>query len=218
MQETAKRKRGRPPKTDASQQETRDRLLREGIAILTEKGFTATGLDSLLREASVPKGSFYHYFPNKDAYGLAVVQSYADYFESKLNKILLNQNRAPLDRIRDYVEDAKTGMARYDFKRGCLIGNMGQELGHLNDTFRAPLEAVFQDWQGKMSLCLREAQRKGTLSMTTNADELAAFFWIGWEGAILRAKLTQSAEPLDLFADHFMNYLNTLNKNEEETT
>ena len=32
---------------------------------------------------------------------------------------------------------------------------------------------------------------------------LAAFFWIGWEGAVLRAKLDRSAEPLRVFADCF---------------
>jgi TetR/AcrR family transcriptional repressor of nem operon len=32
---------------------------------------------------------------------------------------------------------------------------------------------------------------------------IAAFFWIGWEGAVLRAKLVASPEPLDIFADGF---------------
>jgi TetR/AcrR family transcriptional repressor of nem operon len=32
---------------------------------------------------------------------------------------------------------------------------------------------------------------------------LATFFWIGWEGAVLRAKLELSARPLDIFSEAF---------------
>jgi TetR/AcrR family transcriptional repressor of nem operon len=33
-----------------------------------------------------------------------------------------------------------------------------------------------------------------------DCEQAAAFFWIGWEGAVLRAKLERSAKPLDVFA------------------
>ena len=38
---------------------------------------------------------------------------------------------------------------------------------------------------------------------TPNCDRLAAWFWIGWEGAVLRAKLEASAQPLEIFAEGF---------------
>ncbi|MBU2329469.1 MAG: TetR family transcriptional regulator C-terminal domain-containing protein, partial [Alphaproteobacteria bacterium] len=38
--------------------------------------------------------------------------------------------------------------------------------------------------------------------------KLAAIFWIGWEGAVLRAKLEQGPDPLILFADGFFAMLN----------
>ncbi|OXH92332.1 TetR family transcriptional regulator, partial [Burkholderia multivorans] len=55
--------------------------------------------------------------------------------------------------------------------------------------------------------CLRGAQQAGELSHAAAPAELAAFFWIGWEGAVLRAKLERRDAPLVLFAQHFFDAL-----------
>ncbi|MBL4615809.1 MAG: TetR/AcrR family transcriptional regulator [Magnetovibrio sp.] len=198
-----KRRSGRPPKTDGAQRETRERLVRCGIEILTEHGFASTSIDVVLKKVGVPKGSFYHYFSSKDGFGRAVIEGYATYFAAKLDHSLLDESRPPLDRLRDFIIDAQDGMVRHDFRRGCLIGNMGQELGGIHDEFRELLESVFLDWQNRVERCLIAAQKKGHLARTANCAELAAFFWIGWEGAILRAKLVRSTAPLNIFAEAF---------------
>lgn len=198
-----KRGRGRPPKTDGTQRDTRERLVRCGIEILTEQGFASTGIDVVLKKVGVPKGSFYHYFSSKNDFGRAVIEGYATYFAAKLDHWLLDESRPALDRLRDFVVDAQDGMTRHEFRRGCLIGNMGQELGGINDEFREPLEAAFLDWQSRVEGCLIAAQKEGQLAPDANCAELAAFFWIGWEGAILRAKLVRSTAPLNIFAEAF---------------
>ncbi|TEA70024.1 TetR/AcrR family transcriptional regulator [Allopusillimonas ginsengisoli] len=203
----ATRARGRPPKNEASHGETRASLIRAGVAILTEKGYSSVGLDEILSSVSVPKGSFYYYFESKAAFGHALIDAYADYFARKLDHWLTNEARAPLQRLKDFIEDAKEGMARHGFRRGCLVGNLGQEMGALPEPFRAQLVAVLADWQMRTARCLRQAQQEQYLAGDADCERLAAFFWIGWEGAVLRAKLEHSAEPLDTFADGFFSAL-----------
>jgi TetR/AcrR family transcriptional repressor of nem operon len=120
-----------------------------------------------------------------------------------LDRLLTDTQHKPLQRLHNFVEDAKAGMQRYEFKRGCLVGNLGQELGAVNENYRHLLENVFLTWQEKVAICLREAQSQGELSAQADCDQLAAFFWIGWEGAILRAKLVRHTQPLELFAAQF---------------
>ncbi|HEF4729046.1 TetR/AcrR family transcriptional regulator [Burkholderia multivorans] len=201
------RRRGRPPKQHDDLVATRDMLLRTGLEILTEKGFSSTGLDEILGRAGVPKGSFYHYFDSKEAFGLALIDRYAEFFARKLDRHFGDAERSPLQRVRAFVDDARDGMARYDYRRGCLIGNLGQEMGALPETFRARLQATFEDWQRRLADCLRAAQQAGELSHAAAPAELAAFFWIGWEGAVLRAKLERRDAPLVLFAQHFFDAL-----------
>jgi TetR/AcrR family transcriptional regulator, transcriptional repressor for nem operon len=201
------RRRGRPPKRDANEHATREVLLRAGVVALTEKGFAATGIDEVLKSVGVPKGSFYHFFASKQAFGAELIALYADYFVRKLDQFLLDESLAPLQRIDAFCEDAERGMARFGFRRGCLVGNLGQEMNALPEAFRTQLTDVLLDWQSRTERCLEAARVAGDIPKTTDCARLAAFFWIGWEGAVLRAKLERRAEPLRTFADCFRTML-----------
>jgi TetR/AcrR family transcriptional regulator, transcriptional repressor for nem operon len=203
LTENIPRGRGRPPKRDAQEHETREVLLRAGVVALTVKGFSATGIDEVLKSVGVPKGSFYHFFASKEAFGAELIALYADYFVRKLDQFFLDDNLTPLQRIDAFCQDAERGMARFGFLRGCLIGNLGQEMNVLPQAFRAQLTDVLMDWQARTERCLEAAKIAGEISKRADCAGLAAFFWIGWEGAVLRAKLEGRAEPLRIFADHF---------------
>ncbi|MFB8828731.1 TetR/AcrR family transcriptional regulator [Azotobacter sp. CWF10] len=201
---TPKPRRGRPPKVARDFPDTREALIRCGMEVLTEQGFMSTGIETVLKRIGVPKGSFYHYFDNKEAFGQAVLESYGAYFARKLDRWLLQEEVPPLQRLRDFVEDAKAGMAKYEFRRGCLVGNLGQEVAILPESFRAQLEATLCDWQWRLAACLRLAQECGQLAGDAVCEELAAFFWIGWEGAVQRARLVRNGTPLDIFLEGFL--------------
>lgn len=51
--------------------------MRAGVALLTEKGFSAVGLEEILSSVGMPKGSVYYYFESKTAFGLTLVDAYA---------------------------------------------------------------------------------------------------------------------------------------------
>jgi TetR/AcrR family transcriptional repressor of nem operon len=169
------------------------------MEMLTEQGFATTGIDAILKRINVPKGSFYNYFKNKEAFGQEVLRQYALYFARKLDHCFLNEQISPMQRISDFVEDAKSGMIKHEFRRGCLVGNLGQEVTVLPESFRCELESILLDWQKRLAVCLSLAVQQGQIPSDSDCDELAAFFWIGWEGAVLRAKLTQDISPLDTF-------------------
>ncbi|MEW6710785.1 MAG: TetR/AcrR family transcriptional regulator [Candidatus Riflebacteria bacterium] len=199
-----KRRRGRPPKGDGDYNKTREALLRGGLEVLTEKGFSASGIDEILRRVAVPKGSFYHYFASKEAFGVELIDCYAAYFARKIDSSLTDVSLPPLERLRAFVADAADGMARHGFQRGCLVGNLGQEMGALPEIFRDRLNGAFADWQRRLSQCLVAAQEAGEIPREADCEKLAVIFWIGWEGAVLRAKLEQEAEPLRIFVEFYL--------------
>ncbi len=217
----AKRGPGRPPKVDAKQRSTKERLLRSGIELLTEYGFASVGLERVLKQVGVPKGSFYHYFASKEDFAQQVVIGYGEYFAARLDRWLLNTQRLPLQRIMDFIEDGKQGLLRYQFRRGCLVGNMGQEVAATHPLLRQQLEVVLTDWQQRIELCLVAAQGAGQIAADADCEAWAKYFWIGWEGAILRAKLSQSVASIDVFTKIYFAGLpgcNMENKKDESNT
>ncbi|WP_043284900.1 acrylate utilization transcriptional regulator AcuR [Paraburkholderia oxyphila] len=201
---TIKPRRGRPPKDPRVHGDTRALLLRAGLEMLTGQSFAATGLDAVLKRVGIPKGSFYHYFESKEAFGRELMAAYDAYFCAKLDRWLLDETRPALDRLGAFVENAKAGMARHGYTRGCLVGNLGVEVDVLPEDFRERLESALQGWQARVVACLRDAQREGAISKQADLDALAAFFWIGWEGAVLRARLVRDSAPLDTFFRGFI--------------
>jgi TetR/AcrR family transcriptional repressor of nem operon len=190
-----------------SRGDTRRALVWCGTELLTERGFQVTGIDEVLKRVGVPKGSFYHFFANKHEFGEAVIQNYVEFYARKMARIFDDASLSPLSRLRLFVEDAKRGMLKYGYRRGCLVGNLGQELASLDDGFREQLEAVLLSWERRVAACLQQAKQAGELPVATDAAAVSHFFWIGWEGAVLRAKLTRNAEPLDQFANLFFSML-----------
>lgn len=207
--EIIKPSRGRPSKLQSSGIDAKQHLLKIGLAHLTEHGFVASGLERILKTAGIPKGSFYYYFSSKEAFGQAVLEEYARYFSSLLGFYLLDEQYQPLIRITNFVEHAKRGMQKYQFSRGCLVGNLGQEISSLPESYRAPLIQTLQQWEALLKHCLYDAKASGHIQASLSTDEMANFFWIAWEGAVARAKLEQTTAPLDNFLLHFMRLIKT---------
>src|SRR3979490_659531 len=44
---------------------TKHRLIEAGLGMLLEQGYNSLGLQTLLTETGIPKGSFYHHFKEK---------------------------------------------------------------------------------------------------------------------------------------------------------
>lgn len=187
----------------ATRTDTRNALVWCGTELLTERGFQITGIDEVLKRVGVPKGSFYHYFKSKDHFGHAVIDNYEAYYAKKMDRIFGDTSQLPLQRLMNFTVNAKNGMVKFDFKRGCLIGNLGQELAALDTQFRERLEGVLVSWEKRVSDCLSEAIDIGELAPGQDPQALSRFFWVGWEGAILRSKLMRSLEPIDQFISIF---------------
>lgn len=191
-----KRPRGRPTKHGCNYADTKEVLIRRGIELLTERGMNAMSLDDLMKSVQVPKGSFYHYFANKEAFILEVLDAYELYFVKRLNRFLSQTDLSPLKRLQNFVKDAGEKLQKYDFNRGCILGNLGQEVSYLPPEIIARIESIFKVWEKMVSDCLHQSNSQYNVA---DCDEAAYQFWIGWEGAVLRARLVKSPSPLDAF-------------------
>ncbi len=216
-----------------SQQSTRERLIAVGLQKVLEGGWSATSIDVVLRECDVPKGSFYHYFESKEAFGYALLDSYQAFFMQRLTKWFIDQPTDGLGQLQaamdGFLADSIAGIERYGYRRGCLVGALGQEVAGLHEGFRAKLLASLQDWdktlanalfncassyQNNTAKGLKNSKTTGLLQMQNppqnapqtlqECEKLAQEFWALWEGAVLRSLLAQNPEMLRAAVHRFM--------------
>jgi TetR/AcrR family transcriptional repressor of nem operon len=181
--------------------DTRSDIIKVGTELISRQGYNATGVEMVLKEAGVPKGSFYHYFKSKEEFGLAVMDVFADYYSQRMTALLQDTALSPLSRIRKLLEGSLQRFSNNQCSKGCLIGNLGQEMADQNERFRARLDEIFNDWRRLFAGCLSEAQTAKELDSRLDVEVLASFVLSGWEGAILRAKVMKSPQPLQDFIE-----------------
>ena len=198
-----KRRRGRPPKLGGKLFQTREMLLGVSMEALTERGFSGVGIDAILRRADVPKGSFYNYFRSKEALGTELIARFAAYVSLKMERCLADETLTPLRRLRVFTEDVRHGMVRENFRYGCLVGKLAQEVNSLPGSFREQLAEVFAQWEERFAKGLKAARDAGEISPALDCERAAAFFWFGWEGALQRANLILRPEPIDIFLEEY---------------
>ena len=176
----------------------REDLIRAGRDLIVRKGFNATGLNDILTTAGVPKGSFYYYFESKEDFGLAVIDASAQDYQHKIAATLGNEQLPPLTRLYGYFQHGIAEMETSGCEEGCLFGNLAQEMSAQNSVFRDRLNTLFADWETRLTHCLEAAYNAEAIALTPT-PELSRFILSGWQGAMLRAKLAGSTQPLHTF-------------------
>ncbi|MCE7991496.1 MAG: TetR family transcriptional regulator [Roseivirga sp.] len=184
--------------------ETEQHILEKGTDLVYKNGYHGVGLQKILDEAGVPKGSFYYYFKSKEEFGLKLIDFYSKNALGFTRSFLENKERSPKDRIFDLFEAVKVTYTSQDYLLGCLLGNCSLELGDM-PAFASKISGNFKTWQKLFETTIKEGQESGNIKMTYSPEDYAAFLLNSWEGALVRMKSERNNEPMDLFISFMKN-------------
>ncbi|MBA3992233.1 MAG: TetR family transcriptional regulator [Cyanobacteria bacterium DS2.3.42] len=182
-----------------TKQDTRQLLIEAGAEVMIEKGYTNSGIQEVLSKVGVPKGSFYHYFQSKEDFALAIIEEFDREFMAFLLPILNDKSLSPKERLRSFCHNKRECMRASNCRRGCLIGNLSQEMADQSETLRQALSEVMEKRLNVFTTCIEEGQQIGEFTKSLDSRIIADLFLSSWEGAIMRAKTTKNLEPLDVF-------------------
>ncbi len=186
----------------------KDRLLDQGVTLLLEKGYHATGLKQILDAVQIPKGSFYTYFNSKEQFAAEAISHYIEPFIVCLSAHLQNPELDGLAALKAYYMGLIVEVAQSGFKGGCLLGNWMGEIGDTSPLCRDALLNAVERYGALQQQALERGQRQGTVRLDRSAKAMADLIFNSWQGALLRMKIEQSVEPLqavcrDLLDDYF---------------
>ncbi|MEJ1975620.1 MAG: TetR/AcrR family transcriptional regulator [Acetobacteraceae bacterium] len=135
--------------------------MRAGVRAMHAQGYAATGVQSILEEAHVPKGTFYNHFESKEAFGAEVLDAYSQSGQDKLRVFLGNRDIAPLARLEAYFDDRIEAFRASDFNRGCLLGNFSAEAADHSAVIRQHLQKHFAGWSDIFETASPMLRRRG---------------------------------------------------------
>jgi len=186
----------------------KDKLLDQGVSLLLEKGYHATGLKEILDTVQIPKGSFYAYFKSKEQFAAEAISHYIEPFIRRLGAYLQDSELDGLGALKAYYTELIGEVEQTGFKGGCLLGNLMGEIGDTSPLCRNALLDAVKRYGELQIAALERGQREGKVRTDRSAKAMADLMLNGWQGALLRMKVEQSVEPLravcqDLLDDYF---------------
>lgn len=171
-------------------------ILDSSSDLILRKGFTGVGLQEILQNCGIPKGSFYHYFKSKEAFGCDLVQYYIDSYQERLNEVWDGDQVAYQKLIRYFklwIEDPETGCGWAD---SCLIVKLAAEVADLSEDMRLIMATGVDQLIERIASLIILGQQDGSIPLDTEAPTLAQVIYQMWLGAALLSKLQKDKKPL----------------------
>ena len=187
--------------------DTREHLLAVGEHLCLARGFIGMGLSELLRTAQVPKGSFYHYFRSKEAFGVVVLEQYHHRFHQHLRTQLAAPPGEHGKRLLFWYQNALQEFCISGRLSNCLTVKLSAEVCDLSEDMRAALDNGARCVMVLLAESLQCARESGELCFEPSPQTLAQVLYALWLGASLQAKLSRSPDALECALAHIKNIL-----------
>ncbi|AZE94297.1 Transcriptional regulator, AcrR family [Pseudomonas orientalis] len=175
----------------------RQTILDRAQAIVGAKGFSAVGLNEILQAAEVPKGSFYHYFTSKDAFGVVLLDTYFDHYIEGMQQLFSQPGLSHYARLMRYWQgwiDNHTGCT--DAGK-CLAVKLGAEVSDLSEPMRLALQRGTSRTIELLAMALQHGVQDGSLMLEHSPESLARRLYALWLGTSVMGKITRTTAPFD---------------------
>lgn len=177
--------------------DVRGNILATGQRIMAGKGFSAVGLNEILAGAKVPKGSFYHYFGSKDAFGEALLEKYFEDYLTDMDATLARPGRTMAQRVMDYFAAWQENQSFFDCQGKCLAVKLGAEVADLSEAMRLSLKRGTAGIVERLARAIEAGVQEGSLTIAGDAGSVAQSLYQLWLGASVMVKIERSAQPFE---------------------
>ncbi len=175
---------------------TRDHILTIGRRLTARQGYSGVGLSELLKKAGVPKGSFYHYFPSKEAYGCALLEDFVQEYKDRLGTSLDSSTLNARARFLAYFEEWSQKQVSPNPEDRCLVVKLSAEVADLSTDMSNILQQGVAAIVARLARTLEEGIAEGSIGRIDDPDVMAETIYHLWLGASLVASLSHSDVPL----------------------
>jgi TetR/AcrR family transcriptional repressor of lmrAB and yxaGH operons len=170
-------------------------VIQTAASLFRAQGYHATGLNQVLAEGGLPKGSLYFHFPGgKEQLAVESLQRAGEDLCAAIAGALAStaDPAAALDRILAVLGEH---LVATDFREGCPVATVALDAAAQSEPIRVACTGVYDSWEGLVAQHLRAAR-------ISDATGLATVLIAAVEGAILLARTRRDVTPLQTVGTH----------------
>lgn len=177
-------------------------------------GFGGTTIDSIIEQAGVSKGAFFHYFSSKEELGHTLVKRYAEADIEHLEKTLAKAeglSEDPLQQLLIFIklfeQEMDTLVEPYP---GCLYASYLQQSGLFNQEIMELIKESMLKWRLRVRDKLEEITEQHPPKQDVDLESLADMLLVVFEGAFVLSQSLGESKTVARQLSHYHNYLKLL--------
>ena len=171
--------------------DTRERIVTAARDLVHAASLAEVSTEEVCRAAGVHKGSLYHFFPSKEALGVAVLDCNWTLMRAMLDEAF-GDDVPPLARIDRFVDRFAHRLAvmreQMGTTPGCPLGGLVGELSGHGDEARTQATRVLHTWTRYFTDAVSEAKGRGEVGPAVEAATAARRLLAHLQGLALLAK------------------------------
>jgi TetR/AcrR family transcriptional repressor of nem operon len=187
--------------------ESRLRLLNAALHIVRSKGYAATTVDDICREAGVTKGSFFHHFKTKDDLALAAVHYWEQSTGAFFASASYHHAQDPVDRLLGYLDFRAAILTGELPDYTCLLGTLVQETYSTHPHIRTACEHALASHIDALTRDVQAAKDLYSPDAPWSAESVGYFIQSVLQGSFIFAKAAQGPEIARESIEHLRRYV-----------
>ncbi|WP_066048582.1 TetR/AcrR family transcriptional regulator [Robertmurraya korlensis] len=127
--------------------DSKEKILQIASGLFQLQGYHATGINQIIKETGLPKGSIYHHFPNgKEELALAAVKFTSKYIEDRII-FFINKELDVVDAMQAFIIDSANQFRNPEDIEGIPLGLLACETALISEPLRLACMQAFQNWE-----------------------------------------------------------------------
>ncbi|MDF1697804.1 MAG: TetR/AcrR family transcriptional regulator [Saprospiraceae bacterium] len=176
-----------------------EEILDIGYDVLRKNGYHNVGVNQILKEAGIPKGSFYNFFESKEDFAIKVVNRYGESNAKWMEVFFENPQLSPMESLKSFYKFMIDTNEKDEFLSGCIVNNMSIEIGRISDTMATSANEQFLSWLDILASVVQKGQELKEITTKFTALEIAEYLHAGFYGTFSRMKVTRNRKYMDIW-------------------
>ena len=181
---------------------TRLRIVEAAAQLMYDNGVAGTTMEDVKTAARASSSQLYHYFADKQALVLAVIDYQNESIVGGQEPMLVQLDS--LDGLRTWRDFLIQHQRDLGCRGGCPIGSLGSELAEVDSDARVAVSTAFLRWEAGISGGLQAMYERGEL--TADPDDLALTILAALQGGLLVTQIHRDVRPLEVTLDAMIDH------------
>ena len=194
--------------------QTQKLIINTSFDLFYKNGYAITTIPDIMKVTCLSKGAFYHHFKNKQDIGERVISNI-------IKKRIYDGMISPL---KDYKQQKTTALltdiftsrliefSEIEKQLGCPANNLINEVGQTEKGYRILLREIINLWKDSIIEVLNYGKSTNQIKEDTNAEAVATFLIVSFEGVRGIRKVYDTNEILEAYTSAIQTYISNLKK------